>query len=552
MADVPTVAFDRADALRRLADETFDVVVVGGGITGAGCALDAASRGFRTALVERDDFASGTSSKSSKLVHGGLRYLQQHDVALVYEGLAERQLALRNAPHLVRLLPFLIPILSRDGLVDRRVARGLGAALWMYDLTGGLRIRKAHRRVDRDGALGLMPTLRPETLASAYLYYDAQADDARLTLCLARTAAARGAVVANRVEVAGVTKGPDDNVRAVTARADGVELTVRTRVVVNATGVWADALRALDEGSHPESIRPAKGIHLTVPWAKVRNKIGVIVPVPRDRRSVFVVPWGDFTYVGTTDTDYDGPLDDPQSTPEDVEYLLRALNRALAVPVGVDDICGTWAGLRPLRRTASSERTADLSRRHGIRVSTSGMITVTGGKLTTYRRMAAQTIDQAARLLGTRRKCRTRRLPLLGADGFVVPDPGGEPSVHDHLGGRYGSEAEGVLALLRADPQRREPLVPGLPYVRGEAIYAVRHEMATTLDDVLSRRTRARLLARDASRAAALDVARLLAPELGWDDARVAREADEYRASCDRERTSAQLPETALDASLGA
>ncbi len=552
MAAVATVAFDRADALRRLADETFDVVVVGGGITGAGCALDAASRGLRTALVERDDFASGTSSKSSKLVHGGLRYLQQHDVALVYEGLAERQRALRNAPHLVRVLPFLLPVLSRDGLVDRRVARALGAALWMYDLTGGLRIHKAHRRVDKDRALALMPTLRPDTLASAYLYFDAHADDARLTLCLARTAAAHGAVVANRVRVTGLEKSPDDQVRAVTVRAGGDEFAIRTRVVVNATGVWADTLRAVDEGSHPESIRPAKGVHLTVPWAKVRNQIATIVPVPKDRRSVFVVPWGDFTYVGTTDTDYDGPLDDPQCTPDDIEYLLRALNRAIVTPVGVADICGTWAGLRPLLRTASSDRTADLSRRHGVRVSTSGVITVTGGKLTTYRRMAADTVDQAARLLRTRAKCRTQRLRLLGAEGFDVPDPSREPSVHEHLGGRYGTEAEAVLALLREDPRRRDPLVPGLPYLGAEAIYAVRHEMATTLDDVLARRTRARLLARDTSRAAAADVARLVAPELGWDDARVAREVDEYRAACDRERTAANLPETALDASLGA
>ena len=531
--------------------EHCDLLIIGGGINGAGVARDAAGRGLKVVLAEQGDLASATSSASTKLVHGGLRYLQQKDVALVYEGLAERQLALRNAPHLVRVLPFLVPILSRDGLLDRRVARALGAALWMYDLTGGLRIHKAHRRIDRDRALALMPTLRPETLASAYLYYDAHADDARLTLCLARTAAAHGAVVANRVEATGLTKGPDDNVQAITLRADSAELIVRTRIVVNATGVWADALRAVDEGTNPESIRPAKGVHLTVPWAKVRNKIATIVPVPRDRRSVFVVPWGDFTYVGTTDTDYDGPLDDPQCTADDIEYLLRALNRAIADPVAVEDICGTWAGLRPLLRTTSDARTADLSRRHRVRVSTSGVITVTGGKLTTYRRMAADTIDQAARLLGKRTKGRTRRLRLLGADGFVAPDPGDAPSVHEHLGGRYGTEADQVLGVLREDPSLREALVPGLPYLRAEAIYAARHEMATTLDDVLSRRTRARLLARDASRAVAGDVARLLAPELGWDEARVAREADEYRSGVDRERGAAELPETALDASLG-
>ena len=322
MAPVPTVAFDRAAVLRRLGDEAFDVVVVGGGITGAGCALDAAARGFRTALVERDDFASGTSSKSSKLVHGGLRYLQQKDFALVYEGLAERQRALGNAPHLVRVLPFLIPILLATGSSTGE-SPGLLGALWMYDVTGGLRIHKAHRRVDHDRALALMPTLRPETLASAYLYYDAHADDARLTLCLARTAAAHGAVVATRLEVVGLAKGADDNVQSIMLRADGEETPSGRAIVVNATGVWADGLRALDEGANPESIRPAKGVHITVPWSKVRNKIAVIVPVPSDRRSVFVVPWGDFTYIGTTDTDYDGPIDDPQCSPDDIEYLLR-------------------------------------------------------------------------------------------------------------------------------------------------------------------------------------------------------------------------------------
>ena len=544
--------FDRVEALGRLADEPFDVLVVGGGITGAGCALDAASRGLRTALVERHDFAAGTSSKSSKLVHGGIRYLQQREFALVYEGLAERQRALRNAPHLVRVLPFLIPIFSRDGLVNRRVARAFGAALWMYDLSGGLRIRKTHERVDQDRARALMPTLRGDVLASAYLFYDARTDDARLTLCLARTAAAHGAAVANGVTVAGFTKGPDGGVRAVTVRADGNEFDIRARVVVNATGVWTDDVRALDEGSHPASIRPAKGVHLTLPWSKVRNEIAAILPVPKDRRSVFVVPWGDFTYVGTTDTDYDGPVDDPQCTPADIEYLLGALNRAIDHPVGVADVTGTWAGLRPLLRTASNARTADLSRRHGVRVSTSGVITVTGGKLTTYRRMAADTIDQAARLLHSRAKSRTRRLGLLGSDGFTPPPAAPEPSLHEHLAGRYGTEAEALLQLLREDPGLRDPLVPGLPYVRAEAVYAARHEMARTLDDVLARRTRARLLARDASRAAAEDVARLVAPELGWDHTQVAREVDAYRAACDRERAAAQLPETALDASLGA
>ena len=545
--------FDRPEALRRLADEPFDVLVVGGGITGAGCALDAASRGLRTALVERQDFASGTSSKSSKLVHGGIRYLQQREFGLVYEGLAERQLALRNAPHLVRVLPFLIPILSKDGLIDRRVARALGAAMWMYDLTGGLRIHKAHQRVSKDQALTLMPTLREDNVASAYLYYDAQTDDARLTLCLARTAAAHGAAVANAVRVVALTKGSDGQVTGARVAADDREFEIRARTIVNATGVWSDGVRALDEGTHPASIRPAKGIHIAVPWSKVRNEIAAIIPVPKDRRSVFVVPWGDFTYVGTTDTDYDGPIDDPQCTPADVEYLLTALNRAITDPVSTADVTGTWAGLRPLLASASNERTADLSRRHGVRVSTSGVVTVTGGKLTTYRRMASDTIDQVGRLLGRRIRARTKHLLLLGADGFQAPPATAEAaSLHEHLAGRYGTEAEDVLALIREDPTWREPLVPGLPYVRAEAIHAARHEMAGSLDDVLSRRTRSRLLARDASRAAADDVARLIAPELGWDAARTRHEVEGFRLACDHERASAQLPESALDASLGA
>ncbi|MCJ7438157.1 MAG: glycerol-3-phosphate dehydrogenase/oxidase [Acidimicrobiia bacterium] len=545
-------ASERSASLQRLGDGEFDVLVIGGGITGAGCALDAASRGLRTALVERDDFASGTSSKSSKLVHGGIRYLQQKEFALVYEGLHERQLALRNAPHLVRVLPFLIPILTRDGLVDRRVARALGGAMWMYDLTGGIRIKKTHKRIDKDEALRHMPTLRRDNLASAYLYYDARADDARLTLAIARTAAEHGATVANYAPVTGLLKDAHGNIRGARVEADGSTIEVRARVVINATGVWSDQVRTMDEGADPASIRPAKGIHITVPWAKVRNDIAAIVPVPKDKRSVFVVPWGDSTYVGTTDTDYDGPIDDPQCTPDDIAYLLRALNFAIEEPVTTDDVVGTWAGLRPLLRSADTERTADLSRRHGVRVSESGVITITGGKLTTYRRMAADTVDQASRVLGRRTRCRTKKIAVIGAEGYDAPPETMEPSRHEHLSGRYGTESQAVLDLVADDRELDEALVPGLPYLRAEAVHAVRHEMARTLDDVLSRRTRARLLARDASAAAAESVAMLIGPELGWDADESARQVDAYRAAVKHERESAGLPETALDASLGA
>ncbi len=542
--------FDRAEGLRRLADEHFDVLVVGGGITGAGVALDAATRGLRTALVERDDFASGTSSKSSKLVHGGIRYLQQREIGLVYEALAERQVLRETAPHLVRVLPFLLPVFTRDGLLPRRLARLLGTTMWLYDLTGGLRIGKLHKRVSKEEALRYMPTLPAERVAASYVYYDAQTDDARLTLAIARTAADYGAAVANYARLTGLEKGADGRVRAAKVVADGHPIEVRADVVVNATGVWADDVRALDEGRHPSSIRPAKGVHLTVPWSLVQNRIAAVIPVPKDRRSVFVVPWGGeggehrFTYIGTTDTDYDGSIDDPQITPDDVQYLLSAINNAVTTTITESDVLGTWAGLRPLVRAATNERTADLSRRHSVRTSNSGVITVTGGKLTTYRRMAADAVDAAAKTLGAHGKqsSPTKRIQLRGAAGWDASD------LPADLAARYGSDARDVLALASADRSLAEPLVPGLAYTLAEAVYAVRHEMARTVDDVLSRRTRARLLARDASEAASAAVAALMAGELGWSDAERDRQAAAYRSLIDVERTSGGLPETALDA----
>jgi glycerol-3-phosphate dehydrogenase len=541
--------FDRATALRRLADERFDVLVVGGGITGAGVALDAASRGLRVALVERDDFASGTSSKSSKLVHGGLRYLQNGDVRLVYEALAERQRLRRNAPHLVKVLPFLIPIFSKDGLINSKVARAMGSAMWMYDLTGGARIGKLHKRLKKAEVMGYMPTLPEDRLAGGYLYYDARADDARLTLTITRTAAIGfDAVVANRTSVVGFTKDGSGRVSGATVEADGQRIDVRAEAVVNATGVWADDVRALDEGTHPDSIRPAKGIHITVPWSKVQNSIAVVVPVPKDKRSVFVVPWGERTYIGTTDTDYDGPVDDPQCTRQDIEYLLKAINFSTTTGVSEGDILGTWAGLRPLVKSAASVRTADLSRRHKVARSASGVVTITGGKLTTYREMAADTVDEVSVVLGrTVGRSRTKHLPLLGADGYdsVMASAASDPALQ-HLADRYGDEARTVLTLAAGTPGGLDPLVPGLPYLRAEALYAARHEMACTLDDVLSRRTRSRLLARDASAAAAADVAALIAPDLGWDEAEQASQVDAYRRSVEHERAAPGLPETVL------
>jgi glycerol-3-phosphate dehydrogenase len=543
-------AFNRSDALRRLESTDFDVVVIGGGITGVGCALDAASRGLRVALIERDDFASGTSSKSSKLVHGGIRYLQQGDIRLVYEALAERQILRRNAPHLVKVLPFLIPIFSTKGVVNRKLARAMGTAMWMYDLTGGLRIGKMHKRVSKKQALEWFPTLPADKLMPSYLYYDAEADDARLVVTVARTAALRfDATLVNRTEVVDLQKDSNGNVNGVTVEADGRTFTVSAKAVVNAAGVWSDDVRALDEAEHPPSIRPAKGVHITVPWSKVRNTVAAVIPVPGDKRSVFVVPWGQFTFVGTTDTDYTGPIDDPQCNENDVEYLLRALNGSITETVTTDDILGTWAGLRPLvADPEASGRTADLSRRHKVRRSDSGVVTITGGKLTTYREMAADTIDEvlsevleADRITRFRRRSKTKHIKIHGANGYEdlvdsadTISPLGGDQVR-RLADRYGSDATTVLAIAESDQSLAEPLVPGLHYLRAEAIFAVRYEMATTVDDILSRRTRARLETRDASADAAAAVAALLAPELGWDEAEQARQVADYRARIDEE-----------------
>ena len=534
--------FDRATVIDRLTSESFDVLVIGGGITGVGVALDAASRGLRTALVERDDFASGTSSKSSKLVHGGLRYLQQGEVRLVYEALHERQRLRRNAPHLVRVLPFMIPILTRDGVIPPKIARALGSAMWMYDLTGGWRIGRIHRRLKRDAATKHLPTMPAERLASAYLYYDAAADDARLTLTIARTAADHGAAVINYSPVVSLTG--DDRVTGAVIETDGRRIEISATVVVNATGVWADSIRTLDEGVDPDSIRPAKGIHITVPWDKVRNDIAVVIPVPKDKRSLFVVPWGErsdgtfeHTYVGTTDTDYDGPLDNPQCTPDDIAYVLRALNAAVTTDITTADVTGTWAGLRPLvKQGAVSGRTADLSRRHSVTTSQRGVISVTGGKLTTYREMAADTVDAALVALGRSARCQTRRLQLRGAANFS--DRAAPGTSASHYAGRFGSDIAWLNQLLAADPTLAEPLVAGLPYTRAEAIHAVRDEMARTLDDVLSRRTRARLLNLAATRASAVDVARLIAPELGWTPDETAGQIAALYASIDHEMAS--------------
>jgi len=542
------------DALRAAGEpdgEAFDVLVIGGGITGVGVALDAAARGLRTALVERDDFASGTSSKSSKMVHGGLRYLQNGDVRLVYEALRERRRLMRNAPHLVEVLPFMIPILTKDGVVSKKIAKALGSAMWMYDLTGGWRIGRLHKRVSGEEAARHFPTTHVDKLSAGYVYYDAGADDARLTLTVARTAAERGAVIVNRCGVVSITTDAAGAATGATVEADGERIHVPARCIVNAAGVWADEVRALDEGTDPHSIRPAKGVHVTIPWEKVRNDIAVIIPVRSDKRSLFIVPWGErpdgtfrHAYVGTTDTDSDEPLDDPQCTGDDIDYVLTALDEALTETVTRDDITGVWAGMRPLVRSASTDgadaKTADLSRRHQVAVSESGVVRVNGGKLTTYRAMAEDTVDVVVRRLDAPHRARrsaTRRLSLFGATRRGAVEPG---TASAHLLRRFGRQADEVKALVAFDPALGEPLVPGQPYLGAEAVYAARHEMATTLDDVLVRRTRAHLFDRTATLAAAPAVAALLAEELGWDSAETERQLDRYREMCRAEESAAR------------
>src|SRR5581483_9869149 len=502
--------FVRDRSLERMASERFDLLVVGGGITGAGVALDAAARGLSVALVEARDWASGTSSKSSKLVHGGLRYLQQRDYLLVREGLVERQRLLANAPHLVRPLPFLIPLFGRDGVVNRTVAKAYSTALWSYDVVGGLKIGMRHRRIDRAEASRLFPPLRADLLVAGFIYWDARTDDARLTLAVARTAADHGAAAANYAPVAELTRDRHGKVNgALLGRSDAGAardtdgLRIEAGAVVNASGVWADEVRQLGEPGSASSLRPAKGIHITLPAHRLPTEVAVVLPVPGDRRSIFVVPWGDHVYVGTTDTDYEGSLEDPDCTPQDVDYLVRAVNAFVSEPISESDVVGTWAGLRPLVKEASTERTADLSRRHHVGTSAHGLVTVTGGKLTTYRKMAADAVDAALIQLGRggRRMGRspTKRLPLHGAadpDAIARSLSHLDQTTAFHLAGRFGADAPSVAALADEQPELGRPLVPGLAYLAAEAVWAVRHEMAVTVDDVLSRRTRALLLDR--------------------------------------------------------
>ncbi len=526
-----------------LASTTFDVVVIGAGMTGAGVAVDAAARGLSVALLDKGDLGSGTSSKSSKMVHGGLRYLQQREFRLVYENLHERQRLLANAPYLVSPLPFLIPLFGSNGVASKTLVRGYASALRLYDLSGGWRIGHRYARVTRDDVLAHFPTMRTDRLVAGFLYYDARGDDARVALVLARTAQRYGARVASYVRATGVAKSAG-RVEAVVARDEltGRELTIATRSVVNATGVWADDVFTMTEGRPSRRVTPAKGVHVAVPRDRLPADIAAVLAVPGDRRSVFVVPFEDdpFTFVGTTDTAYDGPLDDPCATAEDVDYLLSAVNASTSSDLGRRDVTGVWAGLRPLLSPPEgrrlSERTADLSRRHQVTDAGDGVVHVTGGKWTTYRKMAQDAVDALRGTLGPLPRSRTHDLELYGVDDWRPESPEEARLYH-----RYGADAPRVLELAREGDELAAHPVAGLAYLGAEFLFAAREEMATSLEDLLCRRTRAHLHDARAARDGAERVARVVAGELAWDESRVAREVETYRALVARELAAAGL-----------
>ncbi len=482
---------DRDRALARLRRERFDVLVIGGGITGCGIALDAASRGLRTALIERGDLACGTSSKSSKLIHGGLRYLRQLQFKVTIEASREKARLKRLAPHLIEDLPFLLPLWSR-------ASRPLvGTGLWIYDAAAGFPRGLVHRHLKTREALEMLPSLREEGLTGGYLYFDARADDCRLVLHVAKKAADLGAAVASYTGAEGFLK---ERGRIVGVRTRGFEIAARR--VVNATGVWCDEVRSADDPQAARSIRPSKGVHLVVSRRRLGIRSAVMLPNPADGRVVFLIPVGDRAIVGTTDTDYEGPLDRPRAAGEDVRYLLDLVNAcAPGIALGPADVLSSYAGLRPLL-VDGAPVPSRASREHHVFESPSGLLTITGGKLTTYRLMAKEVVDRL-----TRRKSRTRKIDLFATEA------------RDPLARLYGSEAPAIGGA---------PLVEGLPHVWGEVDFAVRREMARTLTDVLARRTRVVLYAEDRGLSVAEPVARRMAVSLGWDRREISRQIGAY------------------------
>jgi glycerol-3-phosphate dehydrogenase len=538
----------RNDALQAVQEHAFDVVVVGGGITGAGVALDAASRGYSVALLERDDFGRGTSSRSSKMVHGGLRYLQNFDLGLVREALLERQLLVQLAPHLVYPTPFLVPALGEE-----RRNRRIGIGLNMYDVMATSRIGRGrsqrnehsaeadywspdrHRTISGEEAAELIPALEPMDPSSAYLFYDCQTDDVRLVLTVLGEAERFGAVVLNGAEV---TEVLDDGGRAAgiafKEAQSGQRIEVQADNVVNATGVWADRIRPdelLTEEEIPR-IHPSRGTHITISTEQLDIGTAACIVPAGGERTIFALPWYGRVLVGTTDNDYEGDIDRIPPSPDDVEYLLDALNAYFGTSIGPDDLTGAYAGVRPLISSGDPKKSVDISRKAELYETSSGMLTITGGKLTTFRRMAAQVVDRITERDGREAESRTDDIPL----GMAARDEDLKTTVSlpegatDQLAFRYGHAARAVLDLCEERPELAEPIVPGHPDLLAEVVIAVRREQARSVADVLLRRTRLGLVAAPELREpdATLAVARLLGEELGWSNSRVFAEREEW------------------------
>lgn len=548
----------RADALARLAAQEFDVVVLGGGVVGAGAALDAATRGLSVALVEARDYASGTSSRSSKLVHGGLRYLEQLEFGLVKEALRERSLILNTlAPHLARPVPFLYPLQHRGW---ERLYVGAGVAL--YDVLGGRHGVPTHKHLSRGAARRLFPALRKDALVGAIRYYDGQLDDARHTMMLARTARHYGAVCAPSTRVTGFRREGDRVTGVVVSDLeDGGEIQVRAKQTINATGVWTDELQQMVGGRGQLSVRASKGIHLVVPRDRINATVGLI---SRTEKSVlFVIPWEDHWIIGTTDSDWNLDLAHPAASRSDIDYLLEQANRLLTTPLTHEDIQGVYAGLRPLLQ-GESDATSQLSREHAVVTPVAGLTMIGGGKYTTYRVMAKDAVDAALHSVGPAAPSSvTDRIPLVGADGYpalwnarqrLADDSGLHVARVEHLLHRYGTLIHELLQLVVDDPELGKPLAGAPDYLRVELRYGASHEGALHLDDLLARRTRISIETFDRGLSAAPEVARIVGPVLGWTDDDVAREVEHYTSRVKAERESQQQPDdhTADAARLGA
>ena len=513
----------RADMITRVDQrhEPWDIVVIGGGATGVGIAVDAASRGYDVLLLEQHDFGKGTSSRSTKLVHGGVRYLEQGNIALVMEALKERGLLRQNAPHLVSNLAFVVPN------YDWWEAPFYGLGLKIYNALAGKYGFGASEILTREETLARLPTINTDGLRGGVVYYDGQFDDTRLLINLAETAAEQGATLVNYVRVVAITKGADGFIDGVVAedQESGQRWTIGARVVINATGAFSDSVRRLAEADVQALMAPSQGIHLVFDGTFLSSKSAIMVPHTSDGRVMFAIPWHGHTLVGTTDTPVETPTLEPRPLEEEIAFVLETAGQYLLRPPTRDDVLSVFVGIRPLVKSGDGKLTAALSRDHTIHFDASGLLTTTGGKWTTYRNMAEHTVDQAAdyaRL--AERPCVTRTLNVHGfhsnAERF------GALSV-------YGADALAIQDLVRATPALATALHPELPYTAAEVVWAVRHEMARTVEDVLARRTRALFLNARAAAAMAPEVARLMAGELGWDDSRRAAETAAFSTLSD-------------------